>query len=100
MDSVVLMVLQNQPKQQRQRLGEFGGTYGVAEPAERKREAIGQVRTLITIAPASINSVQANGWEEVDLVVDSGASETVIWTRNDPVSRPEDWKRIQARTRV
>ena len=33
---------------------------------------------LMTITPEVISSVQQDGWEEVDLVVDSGASETVI----------------------
>ena len=38
----------------------------------------GSVRTLLTIAPERINAVQKYGWGEVELVVDSGASETVI----------------------
>ena len=69
---------QQQTQQQRQHGGDFGVAHGDAEPANRKQEAIGQIRTLITIVPTRINSVQADGWEEVDLVVDSGASETVI----------------------
>ena len=32
----------------------------------------------MTIAPESISAVQTDGWEEIELAVDSGASETVI----------------------
>ena len=76
----VLMVTQNQPaiKKQRQQVGEFGGPDGDAEPAESGRKAIGQLRMLFEVPTARINSIQTDGWEEVDLVVDSGASETVI----------------------
>ena len=34
--------------------------------------------SLLTVADECIGSVRGDGWEEVDLVVDSGASETVI----------------------
>ena len=58
--------------------GELGGPDGDAEVTDRRPVAMGQIR-LITHYPAvRINSVQTKGWEEVDLVVDSGASETVV----------------------
>ena len=39
---------------------------------------MGQIRLITHYPAARINAVQTKGWEEVDLVVDSGASETVI----------------------
>ena len=33
---------------------------------------------LQTLQPASLNAIRADGWEEVEMAVDSGASETVI----------------------
>ena len=39
---------------------------------------------LETLIPASLNAVRADGWEEVEMAVDSGASETVI--REDMVA--------------
>ena len=33
---------------------------------------------LETMMPALLNAVSADGWEEVEMAVDSGASETVI----------------------
>ena len=33
---------------------------------------------LQTLQPASLNAIRADGWEEVEMAVDSGASETVV----------------------
>ena len=38
----------------------------------------GQLKILETMMPASLNAVRADGWEEVEMAVDSGASETVV----------------------
>ena len=55
------------------------GTQGNRESTENHavltHRSIGM---LMTITPEVISSVQEDGWEEVDLVVDSGASEIVI----------------------
>ena len=32
----------------------------------------------MTIIPDSLNSVSLDGWEEIEMTVDSGASETVV----------------------
>ena len=58
--------------------GELGGSDGAAEVTDRMPVAMGQIRLITHYPTARINSVQTKGWEEVDLVVDSGASETVI----------------------
>ena len=33
---------------------------------------------LQTMQPASLNAIRSDGWEEVEMTVDSGASETVV----------------------
>ena len=33
---------------------------------------------LETLHPASLNAIKADGWEEFEMAVDSGASETVV----------------------
>ena len=33
---------------------------------------------LETLQPASLNAIKADGWEEFEMAVDSGASETVV----------------------
>ena len=38
----------------------------------------GRLNSLETILPSSLNAIRADGWEEVEMAVDSGASETVI----------------------
>ena len=38
------------------------------------------MNSLETILPSSLNAIRADGWEEVEMAVDSGASETVIDT--------------------
>ena len=38
----------------------------------------GRLNILETMMPASLNAVRSDGWEEVEMAVDSGASETVI----------------------
>ena len=61
------------------RVSECGISDGDAAPAERPRRTIGQIGTLVEYVPAGrISSIQHKGWEEVCLIVDSGASETVI----------------------
>ena len=37
-----------------------------------------QLNALMTIVPDSLNSVTNDGWEEIEMTVDSGASETVV----------------------
>ena len=66
--------------QREQQVGECGGPDGDAVPTERKQRTVCQIRTLVEYVPERISSVQQKGWEEVSLVVDSGASETVIGT--------------------
>ena len=38
----------------------------------------GQLNALTTIFPEGINSITEDGWEEIEMTVDSGASKTVI----------------------
>ena len=38
----------------------------------------GRLSILETSRPASLNAIKADGWEEVEMAVDSGASETVV----------------------
>ena len=33
---------------------------------------------LQTLQPAALNAIRADGWEKVEMAVDSGASETVV----------------------
>ena len=40
--------------------------------------SIGQINILETMMPASLNAVRSDGWEFIEMAVDSGASETVI----------------------
>ena len=37
-----------------------------------------EINVLTTINPETLNSVTQDGWEEIELTVDSGASETVV----------------------
>ena len=37
-----------------------------------------ELNALMTIVPDSLNSVTNDGWEEIEMTVDSGASETVV----------------------
>ena len=37
-----------------------------------------QLNMLQTLRPASLNSIGEDGWEEIEMAVDSGASETVV----------------------
>ena len=39
---------------------------------------MGKLSALLTISPDVLNSIGDDGWEEVELAVDSGASETVV----------------------
>ena len=64
--------------QREQRVGECGGPDGDTASTERTRRTVCQIGTLVEYVPERISSIQHNGWEEVRLVVDSGASETVI----------------------
>ena len=38
----------------------------------------GMLNMLTTIQPDSLNVMSADGWEEIELTVDSGAGETVV----------------------
>ena len=33
---------------------------------------------LQTLQPAALNAIRADGWEEVEMTIDPGASETVV----------------------
>ena len=56
-----------------------GVKYDVAKGIRERTEDdnVRSIGMLLTIAPEVISTVQDDGWEEVNLVVDSGASETV-----------------------
>ena len=60
-----------------------GGASGATGKAGNKCS----LNALLTIAPEIINSIGEDGWEEIELAVDSGASETVI--SEDMVSSAE-----------
>ena len=48
----------------------------MAVAADRKEE---NLKMLVTISPPSMNSVEeSKEWEEIDVAVDSGATETVV----------------------
>ena len=50
-----------------------------AEIAENKaKNQSMELNALMTIVPDSLNSVTNDGWEEIEMTVDSGASETVV----------------------
>lgn len=50
-----------------------------AKKKERKEVKAEKVKMLLTINPQSMNSVEEHGeWEEIDMAVDSGATETVV----------------------
>ena len=59
------------------------------------QRAVRQLKLFTTIEPEAVNAVQDNEWEEIELAVDSGASETVIGedmltsvaTKEGPASR-------------
>ena len=36
------------------------------------------INMLQTLQPAALNTIRSDGWEEVEMTVDSGASETVL----------------------
>ena len=57
--------------------GEFSGLAGGASGATGTG-CVEKLGALITIAPDVINSIGEDGWEEIELAVDSGASETVV----------------------
>ena len=46
--------------------------------AADKKNQTGELNALMTIIPDSLNSVSSDGWEEIEMTVDSGASETVV----------------------
>ena len=45
---------------------------------EKCCHSAGQINILETMMPASLNAVRSDGWESIEMAVDSGASETVI----------------------
>ena len=49
-----------------------------ARGTEESRAKDGQVLSLGIIEPEPLSAVEGSEWEELDLAVDSGASETVI----------------------
>ena len=73
-----------------QRVGECGISDGDAASAERPRRTVCQIGTLVEYVPGRISSIQHKGWEEVCLVVDSGASETVIGSDMVPSAQLRD----------
>ena len=57
------------------------GTQGIQRRSQEQQQVAENVvplRMLMTIGPETISSVRVDGWEEIELAVDSGASETVI----------------------
>ena len=77
--SALLMATQNPPVGNG-RVGELAslmGTRASRKQAPEQPEAVGSLRMLMTIGPNSLNYVRADGWEEIELAVDSGDSETV-----------------------
>ena len=55
------------------------GILGLVESnVEDKKNQIGELNALMTIIPDSLNWVASDGWEEIEMTVDSGASETVV----------------------
>ena len=74
-DSAALMGTQNTTEPTRVR-GQHGGPDGAAVQAK----TVGRISGLETVWPedGELGSIGVDGWEEVDFVVDSGASETVI----------------------
>ena len=57
-----------------------------------------QLNMLQTSRPVALNSIGEDGWEEIEMVVDSGASETVVGedmvmtTRGERESIPSQWR--------
>ena len=51
-----------------------------ANPRERKSGAKEKVNMLVTVMPEGVNSLDARSeeWEEIEMAVDSGATETVV----------------------
>ena len=47
-------------------------------PQEARGDNVRSIGMLLTVCDEAISTVQKDGWEEFDMVVDSGASETVI----------------------
>ena len=47
-------------------------------PGSVESGGVAGLGALITIMPNEINAIGEDGWEEVELMVDSGASETVV----------------------
>ena len=74
-DLAALMGTQNATEQTGVQ-GELGGPDGAAVQAK----TVGMISGLETVWPedGELGSIGVDGWEEVDFVVDSGASETVI----------------------
>ena len=53
------------------------------ETFEKKTEGFGgmrtlQIKSLVTVMPEGVNAIGQTEWEEIDMAVDSGATETVV----------------------
>ena len=51
---------------------------GTEIPENKANDQNMDLNALMTIVPDNLNSVTNDGWEEVEMTVDSGASETVV----------------------
>jgi predicted small secreted protein len=45
---------------------------------KNNKKSKGMITSLMTVMPAGVNTIGATDWEEIDMAVDSGASETVV----------------------
>ena len=79
-DSAALMGTQNQPAEKGTvgDLASLMGTYESRKQVPGQSEKVGSIRMFRRFEPEGINYVRSDGWEEIELAVDSGASETVI----------------------
>ena len=80
--SAVLMAPQNPPDREGN-VGELAalmGTQAIRKQTPEQQHVAGSLRFMKTVhaEKGTLNYVRADGWEEIELAVDSGASETVI----------------------
>ena len=54
------------------------GITGAELTGNKEEKKAMELNALMTILPDSLNSVTNDGWEEMEMTVDSGASETVV----------------------
>ena len=56
----------------------MGWTSRKCECEHTRGQTCGDIRTLRAITPEGFNSIEENDWEEIEMAVDSGATETVV----------------------